>query len=163
MLLSRLLPRLVLLVIASYAIATAVRVYARKHYVILPDYMRWQWSQVAGASASGPSAGPTHIFLLFVDHFEPFYDVTRVERWASRYRALAGQRRDATGRPPQHTWFYPGEQKSESILGMRGGLTAEGLGEVELHFHHRDGTPERSATAFRPRSRTSSRIAAGFR
>jgi hypothetical protein len=139
-LLLRLLPRVILLVIAFYVIATAVRVYARKHYVFLPDYVRWQWSRLAGAG--GPAAGPTHVFLLFVDHFEPWYDASKVQRWANRYRALARQHRDAAGRPPQHTWFYPGEQKSERILGMLGGLAGEGLGEVELHFHHRDGTSE---------------------
>src|SRR5207249_2456382 len=42
----------------------------------------------------------------------------------------------STGRPPQHTFFYPGEQIDPDILTTLGGLMRDGLGEVELHYHH---------------------------
>ena len=127
-------------VIVCYAMATAVRVYVRKHYIFLADYVGWEWGEAGEATRA--SAGPTHVFLLFVDHFEPLYDAARVARWADRYRSLARGHADASGRAPQHTWFYPGEQKSEDILRILSGLTADGLGEVEMHFHHREETPE---------------------
>jgi hypothetical protein len=76
-----------LLLLASlllYALAFSVRVYVRKYYVFLPDYLR--------SVATGPSAGgsaPTHVFVLFTDHFEPDYDEGRVNDWSHRYAALA--------------------------------------------------------------------------
>ena len=91
-----------------------------------------------GASAVTPprAPGPTHIFLIFVDHFEPDYDLDRTKRWAWQYAGLASRHHDSAGRPLQHTWFYPGEQIDDEILQTLHGLTAAGLGEVELHFHH---------------------------
>jgi hypothetical protein len=121
-----------------YLAATAVRVYARKYYLFLPGYVGW----VAAAPTAALSGPPTHVFLLFVDHFEPDYDVARTRRWAERYAALASRHRDSTGRPPQHTWFYPGEQGDDAILETLRGLTAGGFGEVELHFHHYYDTAE---------------------
>src|SRR4029078_8033591 len=53
------------------------------------------------------------------------------------YRALAARHRDRDGRPPQHTWFYPGEQSDPGIMTVLGDFTRDGLGEVELHHHHR--------------------------
>jgi hypothetical protein len=139
-------------IVALYAVATAGRVYARKYYVFLPDYLRW-------VITPAPShAGPTHVFFLFVDHFEPndvaamerspggiISDVAaaqRVRRWGERYANLAARHQDSNGRPPQHTWFYPGEQKAPGVLAELQTLVGKGLGEVELHFHHRDDTEE---------------------
>jgi hypothetical protein len=117
-----------LVAVALYAGATVARVYARKYYLFLPDYVRW--SPIASTGT------PTHVFFLFVDHFEPSHDLERVRRWSLRYRALAARHQDSVGRPPQHTWFYPGEQRDAPILAMLHELTKDGLGEVELHYHH---------------------------
>lgn len=86
--------------------------------------------------ASSDVDRPTHVFFLFADHFEPDYDVERVERWSARYRALAARHHDSAARPLQHTWLYPGEQVTMPILRALRHLTAAGLGEVELHLHH---------------------------
>ncbi len=127
-------PRMVLrcaaAILALYVLATAARVYFRQYYVFLPDYV---------FSAFRPTPvvhGPTHIFFLIADHFEPLFSVERTQRFADRYRAMALQHRDSTGRPPQHTWFYPGDQFNAKILGILRQLMADGLGEVELHYHH---------------------------
>src|ERR1700730_188123 len=61
-----------LAVVSVYVAATAVRVYERKYYVFLPDYVRWSF-----APAAAPVHGPTHIFFLYVDHFEPAEDLNR--------------------------------------------------------------------------------------
>lgn len=114
-----------------YVAATAARVYARKYYLFLPSYIAWSATAPVAAAST-----PTHVFLLFVDHFEPDYDLARTRRWAERYVALASRHRDSTGRPLQHTWFYPGEQGDAAIMGVLHGLTTGGFGEVELHFHH---------------------------
>lgn len=118
-------------VITLYVTAFAVRVVARKYYVFLSDYLR---SAVTSSPAAGP--GPTHIFLLFTDHFEPSYNTERTEDWLRRYAALASRHHDSVGRPPQHGFFYPGEQSSPAIYKALQKAAADGLGEVELHYHH---------------------------
>jgi hypothetical protein len=128
---------LLLASLVLYALAFSVRVYVRKYYVFLPDYLR--------SVATGPSAGgstPTHVFVLFADHFEPDYDEGRVNDWSRRYAALAARHRDSVGRPPQHTFFYPGEQSSAAIYEALRKMTAAGFGEVELHYHHGYDTVE---------------------
>src|SRR5947209_3778512 len=93
---SRLLLLLAVSIVSLYALLTAVRVYERKYYIFLPDYIRWTLTP-----APAPAA-PTHIFFLFVDHFEPDWSVERTAEWATRYRALAARHRDSSGRPAQH-------------------------------------------------------------
>lgn len=117
-------------VFTLYAIATAVRIYERKYYIFLTDYVR------RAVLLPPAPPGPTHVLVLFVDHFEPDWSVDRTQEWATRYRALATRHADSRGRPPQHTWFYPGEQIDPGILRVLHGLVEDGLGEVELHYHH---------------------------
>jgi len=118
--------------IALYAAGFAVRAYVRNYQVFLPDYLlRWATFGTRPLFTSRP----THIFLLMVDHFEP-PSRNDADRWMRRYIALAAGHRDSAGRPPQHTWFYPGEQISNAVLQMLTKMTAAGLGEVELHHHH---------------------------
>jgi hypothetical protein len=122
-------------IVALYVLATAARVYVRQYYIFLPDYVRSVFHPPPVAQ------GPTHVFFLIADHFEPLYSegthsAERTQRFADRYRAMAMRHRDSTGRPPQHTWFYPGDQFDAKILGILRQLMADGLGEVELHYHH---------------------------
>jgi hypothetical protein len=132
-------------VVTLYAAATAGRLYSRKYYIFLPDYIHW-----ALTASPAPAAGtPTHIFFLFTDHFEPLYQQARVRRWSVRYRALAAKHRDADGRPPQHTFFYPAEQIDPTILGMLRDMTRDGLGEVELHYHHMFDTEDSLRSKFK--------------
>ena len=127
-----------LALLAGYVLLFAARVYARKYYVFLPAYLH---AAVLDLTAATPPR-PTHVFVLFTDHFEPDYDVGKVQDWSRRYAALAARHRDSVGRPPQHTFFYPGEQSSPPIYEMLRGMTRAGLGEVELHFHHHYDTSQ---------------------
>lgn len=120
-----------LVCVAAYAGLMAARIVARKHYIFLADYARWSFTPNPGTNGR-----PTHIFLLMADHFEPLYDGTKVHRWGERYRAMARGHRDSMGRPPQHTWFYPGDQPSPAVMTELRELVRDGYGEVELHFHH---------------------------
>jgi len=92
-------------------------------------------------------AGPTHVMFCFVDHFEPMWgkadpptQAARVDRWCRDYRALASRHRDADGRPPQHSFFYPEEEYTEEHLDKVAALCAEGYGEIEIHLHHDNDT-----------------------
>lgn len=93
--------------------------------------------------AAARVAGPKHVLFSMCDHYEPLWGGAtaaqgrdRVARWERDYPALASEFRDAYGRPPQHTFFFPGEQYSEDYLAALGRLARAGLGEVELHLHH---------------------------
>ena len=130
---------LVLLTLLSgYVLAFGARIYTRKYQVFLPDYLRGAFQGLWVAKGTPP----THVFVLFTDHFEPDYDVAKVEDWARRYGALAARHKDSAGRPPQHTFFYPGEQSSPAIYEILRSMTGSGLGEVELHYHHHYDTSE---------------------
>lgn len=124
-----------------YASATTARIVARKYYVFLPGYVRWTLTPAATPQ------GPTHLLVLLADHFEPNRQLTTAAAWMERYRQMAARHADATGRRPQHTWFYPAEQYEPAILEVLQQATADGLGEVEFHFHHDFDT----ADALRPR------------
>jgi hypothetical protein len=87
--------------------------------------------------------GPRHVLFSMCDHYEPLWGGAgaaqgreRVARWEHDYPALASEFRDADGRPPQHTFFFPGEQYSTDSLAALGRLSRAGFGEVELHLHH---------------------------
>ena len=87
--------------------------------------------------------------FCFVDHFEPAWGKVdmaqqraRVDRWCTDYRRLAGAHRDADGRPPQHTFFYPEEEYAEEHLDKLSALCRDGFGEIEIHLHHDNDTPE---------------------
>lgn len=91
--------------------------------------------------------GTRHVMFCFVDHYEPLAGgadearaTARVARWAHDYPELARRHRDSTGRPPQHTFFYPEEEYRASFLNPIERLCGDGWGEVEIHLHHDDDT-----------------------
>src|SRR5688572_528873 len=93
-------------------------------------------------------AGPRHVLFALCDHFEPLWgDATveqgreRVRAWHRDYPVLAAGFRDADGRPPRHSFFFPGEEYAPAHLEPLAELARAGLGEVELHLHH-DGDTE---------------------
>ncbi len=98
---------------------------------------------VLGRIGEPPVEGPRHVLFAVCDHFEPLWGDAaaargreRVERWEQGYPELAHEFRDADGRPPRHTFFFPGEQYAPSYLDSLGRLARAGLGEVEVHLHH---------------------------
>jgi hypothetical protein len=119
-----------------YISATAARIVSRKQYLFLADYVRWTVTPAAAPS------GTTHVLLLFADHFEPNRQLSTTRQWLRRYETMASRHRDATGRLPQHTWFYPAEQYEPGILAELAQAVHRGYGEVEFHFHHDFDTAE---------------------
>jgi hypothetical protein len=90
-----------------------------------------------------PHHGPKHLLVAVCDHYEPLWgDASpergreRVQRWLDLYPRLAGEFRDADGRAPRHSFFFPGEQYRPEYLDGLAKLARAGLGEVELHLHH---------------------------
>jgi hypothetical protein len=106
----------------------------------LPGWAR----QLANRAFSRPTVdGPRHLLFAFCDHYEPLWggadDRTgddRVRAWEDQYPKMAGGFRDADGRHPRHSFFFPGEQYRPIFLDRLGKLARAGFGEVELHLHH---------------------------
>ncbi|HLK41439.1 MAG TPA: hypothetical protein VKU41_32040, partial [Polyangiaceae bacterium] len=74
-------------------------------------------------------AGPKHVLFAICDHYEPLWGGAgaaqgrdRVARWEREYPAYASEFQDAYGRPPRHTFFFPGEQYSADYLAPLGRL-----------------------------------------
>ncbi|TCV97612.1 hypothetical protein EC912_101629 [Luteibacter rhizovicinus] len=134
---------LVLVLTGIAAVAYAIR--ARNMQTWLWGYLTRRRPRAAG--------GPIHVMFCFVDHFEPAWgkvDLStqraRVDRWCADYRRLADRHRDADGRPPQHTFFYPEEEYLDEHLTKLAALCAEGYGEIEIHLHHDNDTPDNFRT-----------------
>jgi hypothetical protein len=111
----------------------------------------WFWAYLRhrkAVAAIPPVAGVTHVMFCFVDHYEPLaagaddkLGMQRVDRWVRDYRKVAGAFRDADGRHPSHSFFYPEEEYRHEFLDAVGDLCRDGFGEVEIHLHHDHDTP----------------------
>ena len=92
---------------------------------------------------------PLHVFFAVCDHYEPeCYRATnraaraRVARWVNEYPKLFGEFRDANGRPPQHTCFFPADEYRPEYLDHLSELCQAGFADVDVHLHHDNDTPE---------------------
>ena len=130
------------LVLAAALVAAAlVAVHFRQRnvHLWLASWMRQDWR-------ARPAPGATrHLLFCFVDHFEPQWlkpdyetECLRVERWRTGYPALCEGLRDTDGRPPVHSFFYPGEEYRPEHLAALSELCRAGLGEIDIHLHHQD-------------------------
>jgi hypothetical protein len=95
-----------------------------------------------------PGNGPVRINFCMVDHYEPAWRTAdwalqeqRVAAWKEKYPRIASRHQDSTGRPPQHTFYYPEEQYHPSHLDALAQLRDQGFGDVEIHLHHDDDSP----------------------
>jgi len=92
---------------------------------------------------------PVDLFIAVCDHYEPEWGnpsidtaLERVQRWHDEYPRLFSQFSDVDGRPPRHTFFYPQDQYRPEYLDVVAKLCEQGFGEVDVHLHHHDDTPE---------------------
>lgn len=94
---------------------------------------------------------PLHVFIAVCDHFEPdnakpprHVADARIARWRAEYPRLFGGFEDSDGRPPQHSFFYPQDEYFvPEYLDQLRELREAGFGDVEVHLHHNNDTPER--------------------
>ncbi len=100
-----------------------------------------------------------HVLLCIADHFEPkaggaSFEVgrQRVAAWVEQYPKQFGRFKDADGRPPRYTFFFPAEEYEKEYLDALANLCRAGFGEVEIHLHHDQDTADglrEKLTAFR--------------
>lgn len=86
---------------------------------------------------------PRHLLFALCDHYEPLHGgadeargAERVKAWREGYPRLVERYRDADGRHPRHSFFFPGEEYRPSFLDALADLARQDLGEVEVHLHH---------------------------
>lgn len=134
---------IVLLAVIATAVVLVLRD-MRQRYVGLwiGDYLRGDWRAPAV-----PSGTTRNLMFCFVDHYEPgferpTYEIERqrVARWRRDYPRLCADHRDADGRPPIHTFFYPEEEYRPEHLEPLVEMCREGMGEIEIHLHHDQDT-----------------------
>lgn len=96
-----------------------------------------------------PVTGCRHLLVAVCDHYEPLWShaddargAERVRMWREKYPELAAGYRDADGRPPRHSFFFPGEEYRPAFLEPLAEMARAGLGEVEVHLHHDGDTEE---------------------
>jgi hypothetical protein len=93
--------------------------------------------------------GRKHIFLAICDHFEPLWNnadyergLQRVRQWVTKYPLIAQKFRDADGKLPKYTFFFPEEEYRPEYLELLSDVCHREYGEVEIHLHHRDDEGE---------------------
>jgi hypothetical protein len=118
------------------------------HLIRQRNITGWLWSYLRQDWRAPVPAGTTrHLLFCFVDHYEPQWsrpdysvECERVARWRADYPRLCANHRDADGRPPIHTFFYPEEEYRAEHIDALVELCRQGLGEIEVHLHHHDDT-----------------------
>ncbi|MFQ3650267.1 MAG: hypothetical protein SNJ75_08045 [Gemmataceae bacterium] len=90
-----------------------------------------------------------HLILCVADHYEPLFGnvpftqgLKRVQHWWREYPRQFSCFRDSDGCTPRHTFFYPAEEYKKELLDPLAHLCSAGFGEVEIHLHHDNDTPE---------------------
>jgi hypothetical protein len=110
---------------------------------------RWAAAAWMSRPAPLPDDQPLEVFVAICDHFEPEWGgcdpetaLARVREWRTAYPRLFDAFRDARGRPPQHTFFFPQDQYRPEYLDLLKELVDAGYGDVDIHLHHHDDTPQ---------------------
>jgi hypothetical protein len=119
----------------------------------LPTYL---WETLRRRKARAARRGrTTHILFLVCDHFEPRHGIAAEDQPAARLRAWHAGFKELQedcfarhGLRPLHTWFYPPHHGEEHFPALAR-MAFDGLGEVELHYHHDGDTAETLREALR--------------
>jgi len=108
----------------------------RNAHLWLPQYLWWRLRRRR-------SEPPAHLWLVLADHFEPLWQrpslavaQARVARWREGWPRLAATHRDARGRPPVYTFFYPEEEYRPELVEPLAEMAHQGIADVEVHLHH---------------------------
>jgi hypothetical protein len=89
---------------------------------------------------------PKRAWIAITDHFEPLGTgssvetaLGRVARWRDKWPRIADDTpRDAAGKRPQYSFFYPQEEYRHDLLDGIAEIVSLGIGDVEVHLHHQN-------------------------
>ena len=90
------------------------------------------------------SAKPKRAWVAITDHYEPLglgasleTALSRVAQWRDKWPRIAGDApRDAAGRTPQYSFFYPQDEYQRNVLDGIAEIVRLGAADVEVHIHH---------------------------
>ncbi len=93
---------------------------------------------------------PKRLWVSITDHYEPLGGkvsldtaVQRVARWQDLWPKIADAApRDASGKKPCYSFFYPQEEYRAELLAPLAEMTRQGIGDVEIHIHHDQETAD---------------------
>jgi hypothetical protein len=118
----------------------------RRFDLWMPSFAAGAWQRTQARRARRGRL--THILFLVCDHYEPRHGIRkpeqafeRVRAWHTGYAALQARCREAFGHAPLHSFFYPPHHGYEHLPSLAA-MAYDGLGEVELHYHHQGDTEE---------------------
>jgi hypothetical protein len=145
-------------------LSTALSYLQEKHFdKWLPGYCEYL---LEDRLVSPVVEGCRHLLFAVCDHYEPLsladypmpgrdyllpeglsevphqVGLERVAFWEDHYPTFASSYRDSGGHAPRHSFFFPLHEYHPMYLESLGRLVEQGLGEVEIHIHHEDDTPE---------------------
>ena len=90
-----------------------------------------------------PTDTTVDVMFCIADHYEPDHHgadrrtrLARVSRWVEEYPRLADGLRDADGRPPRYSFFFPAEIYAAELVAPLAELCHHDFGEFEVHLHH---------------------------
>jgi hypothetical protein len=140
------LVKLIVLLVLVLGMAGTAFVYHKldsmNAFIWLPDY-------AFNSPTRGEAEGVVDIVFFLPDHWEPGGDPEILNTWMTEYRKLADKHIDADGRKLQHDFYYPLDQFHGHEVESLVVLCSEGYGDIGVHLHHRDDTPESLAKKFR--------------
>ena len=122
----------------------ALRSFRERHLeTFLSGYLVDEGRRLLERRLRSEVAGVRHLLVALCDHYEPLWNkaddeegAERVRVWREGYPRMAAGYRDADGRPPRHSFFFPGEEYRPQFLEPLAELARAGFGEVEIHLHH---------------------------
>jgi hypothetical protein len=121
-----------LCLVSVYLVKVSYSIIHWKAYIWLPSYL-------TASLEVRPDARPEHLIFVMVDHYEPGSGDAGVklhEKWTKAFLPIASGHHDSYGNRFKYNWFYPYDQKNDRVLASLASLAYEGLGEIELHWHH---------------------------
>lgn len=102
----------------------------------LPAYLRDRASNLSRRPAK-------RLWVSLTDHFEPHGNTDlanafkRMAKWTDRWpKIMESAPRDANGRLPVFTMFYPQEEYQRDLLNIIADLCRTGTCDTEVHIHH---------------------------
>jgi hypothetical protein len=131
-------------------LSAALRALRDRHFeTFLGGYLVDEGRRVMARRVGPKVEGVRHLLVAVCDHYEPLWNkaddrsgAERVRVWREGYPRLADAYRDADGKPPRHSFFFPGEEYRPQFLEPLAELARAGFGEVEIHLHHDGDTAE---------------------
>jgi len=132
------------LVLCIFFFAFWYLVHSRNMQYWLGSYLIWKFSRLFRRRPAN-----RHVYFCFADHYEPYGGGSdksraqqRVRQWTDQYPRVAARHQDSFGNHPKHTFFYPAEEYDPELIDQLKGLSAKGMGDVEVHLHHDNDTAD---------------------